>query len=362
MDFINCHTHIFSKNHIPKDFLPFGLVRLLAKKKTTKVIAKFLNLIHPFTHDDLLDRYANFIKTCNQTQRQILNNLIKIHYDGVLKNKKNNIFKNLKFCLLAIDFEFMQDDYKNKMEYYFKSDYAEQIAELEELKKIYKDNVLLFFCIDARRKDITEIAKNAIESGTFTGFKIYPALGFYPQDKRLLDIYEYAEENQIPIVYHISKGGIYYRGEASGWFNNHFSIRQKDCYQYTNPENFKELLKIFPKLKINLAHFGGETDWREYIKGTKDEENWVLKILDLIQNNENVYTDISYIGYIYEFLPYAKILLNTCCKNKLLYGSDFYMVEIDKPEQDYLSNVFNIFNSDELQTIAYFNPKRFLNI
>ena len=39
----NCHIHIFKEKDIPRKFLPLGLVRLLAKPKIFRIIAKILN-------------------------------------------------------------------------------------------------------------------------------------------------------------------------------------------------------------------------------------------------------------------------------------------------------------------------------
>lgn len=359
MDFINIHTHIISKDFIPKDFLPFGIVRLLSSTKLTKYFAKFLNVIHPFTHDDLLDRYSNFIKTANHNQKQIFNILLKIYADNIIKNNKD--FNNIILCILCLDLEYMQNNYYNNIKTYFKKNYEIQTEEISQLIKIYNNNIKAFYCVDPRRIDFYKNAKNAIENLNFTGFKIYPALGFYANDNRLKDLYRYSEELQIPIIYHCSKGGIYYKGDVSGWFNNNFQIKQNDCWKFTNPDIFLKIKDEFPKLKINLAHFGGENDWLDYIKGKNLKDNWVLKIINLLNNYNNIYTDISYIGYKKEVLTYIKLLLNTNIKNKILYGSDFYMIEIDKAEKEYINNVINIFNKQELKQIANINPIFYLN-
>ena len=62
--------------------------------------------------------------------------------------------------------------------------------------------------------------KTYMEERKFSGFKIYPALGYYPFDEYLLPIWRYASENNIPIMTHCVVGVIYYRGkkERSGIF------------------------------------------------------------------------------------------------------------------------------------------------
>ena len=54
--------------------------------------------------------------------------------------------------------------------------------------------------------------KTYMEDCRFSGFKIYPALGYHCFDEYLLPIWRYAAENQIPIMAHCIMGTIYYRG------------------------------------------------------------------------------------------------------------------------------------------------------
>lgn len=71
-----------------------------------------------------------------------------------------------------------------------------------------------------------------------------------------------------------------------------------------HPRNWEPVLDAFPKLKLCMAHFGGQEVWdktkkREEKKKARNEEyawniEWRDKMLELINNNENVYTDISY--------------------------------------------------------------------
>ncbi|MGK7896407.1 MAG: hypothetical protein AB4372_23020 [Xenococcus sp. (in: cyanobacteria)] len=76
----NCHTHIFTFQAVPERFLPFGLVRLLAKRKISRPIARWLNHLNPFSSDDLFDRYAAFLDIgTSSTQEDIFNGLQKFY-------------------------------------------------------------------------------------------------------------------------------------------------------------------------------------------------------------------------------------------------------------------------------------------
>ncbi|MBK9961224.1 MAG: hypothetical protein IPP06_07755 [Saprospiraceae bacterium] len=55
------------------------------------------------------------------------------------------------------------------------------------------------------------MVKEYIEINKLNGFKIYPALGYYPFDEELLLLWKYAADHQIPIMTHVIKGTVFYR-------------------------------------------------------------------------------------------------------------------------------------------------------
>ena len=81
--------------------------------------------------------------------------------------------------------------------------------------------------------------KTYMEDREFSGFKIYPALGYYVFDEHLLPLWRYASENNIPIMTHCVIGTIYYRGKKKKEWNFHPVFKQfyRDKRQ---PENQPE--------------------------------------------------------------------------------------------------------------------------
>ncbi len=158
--------------------------------------------------------------------------------------------------------------------------------------------------------------KTYIEQRNFSGFKIYPALGYYPFDEHLLPIWRYAVENNIPIMAHCVVGVIYYRGSKKKEWNYHPIFQEETApkkyepmllpeakskdfqINFTHPMNylclleedlFKQVLKSLApnsevrklfgyneeentvkfnlsKLKFCLAHFGGAEEWTRYME------------------------------------------------------------------------------------------------
>lgn len=188
--------------------------------------------------------------------------------------------------------------------------------------------------------------KTYMEDRRFAGFKIYPALGYYPFDENYLPIWRYASENNIPITAHCIVGTIYYRGAKQKEWNYHPVFqdelskgaykpmllpqsknvefqknfthplnylclleerflkevirktdpgsRVRDLFGYTNPES--DLKHNLADLKICLGHFGGEEEWIRYLE--QDRENYSQRLMrdpvDAIKFMQNSEKDFSW--------------------------------------------------------------------
>jgi predicted TIM-barrel fold metal-dependent hydrolase len=157
--------------------------------------------------------------------------------------------------------------------------------------------------------------KTYIEEIQFNGFKIYPALGYYPFDEKLLPLWKYAADRGIPILTHCIRGTIFYRGRKKRVWDYHPVFEQKNArgsyepmllpelansefsVNFGHPLNYLCLLdelllrKLVQKaedprvrelfgyrdqhtplqrdlehLKICLAHFGGAEEWEKYLE------------------------------------------------------------------------------------------------
>lgn len=156
------------------------------------------------------------------------------------------------FVILPMDMDYMEAGTPTKP-------YKEQMQELAELK-FKKENIYPFVFVDPRRiaaegtdyfnyevedgkvkllpcfiKDYIEghTFKKEIKKGKdkgkvkefivprFSGFKIYPALGYYPFDPLLLPLWKYAEQENLPILTHCVRGPMYFRGKKSEDWNYH---------------------------------------------------------------------------------------------------------------------------------------------
>jgi predicted TIM-barrel fold metal-dependent hydrolase len=236
------------------------------------------------------------------------------------------------FVILPMDMEYME---AGKV----KEPYRVQMEKLAALKK--NNHIYPFVFVDPRRiaaepdyfnyrcengKVILEdgcFIKEYIEDKKFSGFKIYPALGYYPFDPLLLPLWKYAEQKQLPILTHCVRGPMYYRGRKKAEWDFHPIFKQtvgegkydplllsqskndgfsanfthplnflcllqkewlkkavNQAYKKTKDERLKEVFGLTPSdddekatlrngladLKICLGHYGGDDEWKRYFE------------------------------------------------------------------------------------------------
>lgn len=267
--------------------------------------------------------------------------------------------------------------------------FLNQEKQLVDLQKKYPGKVFPFYAVDPRRKenytltdgsyDLTPILKRlTVNGGHFYGIKLYTPNGYSPADPMLMALYEYCEKHGIPITAHCSGGGfasfaktvnirglIYRDGRIDEQDGNvtfsHFKITDKErvhekAQMLNHPLLWERVLEKFPRLTLNLAHFGSSV-------GT---EEWSEHILRLMKVYPNLYTDFacvtdeSTLNKMYN-LYYSRA--DPSIKSRFLYGSDFYLnlLFIDNMKQ-YIRQFEKVFTDTEMKEIAEINPRRFLAI
>jgi predicted TIM-barrel fold metal-dependent hydrolase len=192
----------------------------------------------------------------------------------------------------------------------------------------------------------------------YAGIKLYPPLGFDPwpeQENEELDkvnfLYSLCQAKQIPITVHCSDGGF---------------ITSNRSEEYTNPERWRKALITYPKLKLNLAHFGNQGK----TLGVFSKDAWRQTVIELIVSYENVYTDISCLAFNDDFYEQLKKLLDDQSDqdrdkllNRILFGTDF-MINLmwETSYNDYISRFIRSGHiDDELKLkMCSENPGRFL--
>ena len=354
----NCHSHLFTINHIPSRFLPKPVMWLVKKKITRSIARKLI----PFTDRDLIDRYINFVEvTLEGKQSEVLDKL-KGYYP-------NGSVDQTKFIVLPMDMEHML---AGKV----KVGIDEQHEELDSLVQS-GEPIIPFIGTDPRRDKISGFVKKWHQRG-FKGIKLYPPLGYYPNDARLDEIYAYASENNLPVLAHCSKGGVHVKKVTDEMLNEPNPIgrpvkklKPKDFSDiYTDPANYDPIATKYPDLRICLAHFGGGDEWDRYMEEPWDSsmpestKSWFSVIIDLILKHDNVYADIS--STLYQGagrIDLLKVILeNPKIRERVLFGSDYYMMErVKSLERKRSIEIRSQLGPALFKQLAFTNPRRYLN-
>ena len=350
----NCHLHTFKDVDIPEQFLPLHIVRLLANNKAFAIIGKILNNINPFSDDDVFDRYVKFVEIGKLGSQQKIFEECKKYYP-----------ENTKFAVLSMDMKYMGAGKVPR-------DFHLQIEELANLSKKYSE-VIPFLHVDPRRESIFDILKNAVENQGFKGVKIYPTIGYFPYDERLYPVYSYCEQHNIPIITHCSPNNpTFFKGsdkelqillsKSKVPIDFQCKTRKELCANFTNPKNWIYVMNDFPSIKICAAHFGSDYYWEKYLKKPENQNNWLVIIKELIEQYPNFYTDISFTLNEKRFFPILKsILENDKINNKVLFGTDYYMLETKADENRFLNDLKSYIGEDLFSLIATKTPSEFFN-
>lgn len=220
------------------------------------------------------------------------------------------------------------------------------LTELAMLKNPLK--IIPMFHFDPRRWQIYEGGiKEPLEkvrNGLYLGFKMYTAQGYRPWDIRRLPIlkkfYTTCSTLAIPVMNHCTpEGACSFDKQAYRKFSHPSDSeadkeRQKKYWINTNyfdddfvaPDAWKGVLENNKKLRLCLAHFGGNTS-----KGRE----WSKQIIELMKNYDYVYTDISSSFASDEFRAYFKKTIYTDgafkdkIRDRVLFGTDWYMTVMD---------------------------------
>jgi predicted TIM-barrel fold metal-dependent hydrolase len=158
--------------------------------------------------------------------------------------------------------------------------------------------------LDPRLPEAIDTFKRYMDEG-FKCVKMFPPVGFYPDDEKFFPLYEQIEASGVPLLFHAGLTNIKVISNEPG-------LRKATNSKYSHPLNFDMISRLFPKMPIVLAHMG----YPYYI------DAW-----SIAHANTNVYLDIAGSGPWTEGIP---IVFNALGGhsfipldfNRVLWGSD----------------------------------------
>lgn len=343
---VNCHIHTFTSAHVPKGF-PFrwagifrrlpGLIRLLAwlaRWGGREQIA------------DTLERLYQFQQQGERASQQ-----------DVLEDVKKHYPRNTRFVILPMD---MANIGYGPVPQTLRQQHDELYR--LRLNDAHLGTVVPFAGVNPLAPGSVEEGLRAIETLGFEGLKIYPRLGFAPDHPDLMArVYPVVAARDLPVMTHCSRGGVQGRH-----VDDYFADR------YTRPDAYLPVLRAFPQMRLCLAHFGGQRDWRAYADGVEPsgEANWQVRIRRMIGSGDypNLWTDISYTLFHFDdYIPFLRLFLTgedeatDRLRQRVLFGSDFYMTRQEAlSEREVCFRLRNALGEEIFRQIAEENPVRWL--
>jgi predicted TIM-barrel fold metal-dependent hydrolase len=361
VEITNCHSHTFTHDHVPDRFVPFPLGLLFRVAWIRRALLFVMRHVSP-KRRGRLTRYAQILHISYEYGSQ----------EGIFTLLRSYYPQGTRFIVLPMDMEYMN---AGKV-----SEFIEvQHAQLAQLRAKFPELVIPFAAADPRRQDVVETTRQLLEEQRFAGIKLYPPIGYHPNDPALAPLYDYAVERGIPVLTHCSRpSSVQYRGKPTEQMRidpvtgERLDLGRFELLtRFTDPDAYVPILDRRPTLKLCLAHWGGAGDWAAFLDDPWDarspagEKSWLAKITEMIKSGryENLYTDIAYTIWANdEYLYLLKVLLSDeRLRRRVLFGSDFYVVESAEFEERWRSvRVRAVLGEELFQTIASENPREYL--
>jgi predicted TIM-barrel fold metal-dependent hydrolase len=142
------------------------------------------------------------------------------------------------------------------------------------------------------------------------GIKLFPGYRpFYPHDRRLAPVYEFARKKGLPVLVH--------QGDT---------LHKDGLLKFARPIDLDEVAVRYPDVRFVLCHFGNP---------------WIDEAAELVYKNENMYVDTS--GLLaHPSAPFFPRMVEQCRErltaailtvgstDRILYGSDWPLQELSE--------------------------------
>ena len=92
------------------------------------------------------------------------------------------------------------------------------------------------------------------------------------------------------------------------------------------------------------------------------EDNWFVLICDMLKKYEGAYADISYTTSNTDLMALFHVYAQgEKLQHKILFGSDFYMAQLERNERWFSINVRSCFGEETFWRLAQQNVEKFLD-
>lgn len=188
---------------------------------------------------------------------------------------------------------------------------ANSVEEIAEGAARHNDVLIPFGSVDPLQGNaaVTRL-RSLIDQFGIKGVKFHPSMqGFEPNDRQYYALYEVIADAGIPALFHTGQTGI-----GAGLPGGH-GIKLR----YSDPMLLDDVAADFPELTIVMAH---------------PAVPWVDAQISIATHKANVFIDLSGWSPKY-FPPQLTRAMNTVLRDKVLFGSDFPVIQVDRWMSDF---------------------------
>ncbi|SEC36852.1 4-hydroxyphenyl-beta-ketoacyl-CoA hydrolase [Rhodococcus koreensis] len=188
---------------------------------------------------------------------------------------------------------------------------ANSVEEIAEGAARHNDVLIPFGSVDPwQGKAAVRRVHHLVDDFGVKGFKFHPSMqGFEPNDRRFYPLYDAITEAGVPALFHTGQTGI-----GAGLPGGH-GIKLR----YSDPMLLDDVAADFPDLTVIMAH---------------PAVPWVDAQISIATHKANVYIDLS--GWSPKYFPPQLVkAANSMLRGKVLFGSDFPVIQVDRWIKDF---------------------------
>lgn len=237
--------------------------------------------------------------------------------------------------------------------------FRQQMKDTSDVILAYPGRLFAFVKVNPARTNHFELMVEALEKHGFWGVKLYPSLGYSVNSPEIRRVLRYCAEHDVPVLTHCNDGGF---------------KRSEDDADFASPVHWEAVLEDLPELRVCFGHFGGS---KNMIFNALPADSWTQKVLELMEK-PNVFADISYhadpilgndefdvsqpAAEQHYFQHLQSWLSDPRYQDRILYGSDYWLVRRVAKTKDYEKYFKDRLTSNEFDRVSSTNPARFLGL
>lgn len=195
------------------------------------------------------------------------------------------------------------------------SGYDENNRDILDVQESNPDRFIAFCTLDPSDPNYMDTVEQCMEDGA-QGFKLYAGHSFFYaeplNDETLFPFYEYVQENQMPLMFHVNSAK----------------------YQV----EFESVLTLYPDMKVICPHF------------CLSSKN-LQRLSYLLETYPNLYTDISFGSESYFFEGLARISEDPETyrefvekhADRFFYGTDVVVTDYEGKDETWLTNLYRAY-------------------